>query len=189
MAQQIMAAAAGVGPGFDMRDRAWRMGMRGRWGQTGPDAVFATNVALAAQGIGGDIAGVAGRIPGLRHRRSYWDQISGQFGAAEGAQVLAGGLQGGLGGALTAAGSIAGGAFGPIGSLLGGLLGGGIGRLFGKKKQNAGLTPAQPIYTRDVGVMEVLSQLLNVTKGQLIGGTGRGIDRATAQLALQGARV
>jgi hypothetical protein len=189
-AQQIMGSAAGIAPDFAITP--WHYGMEGAWGQVGADPLQAVRMqqALEAAGMSAG-AGISARARGLHGRGgpSYWDRISGQFGASQGAQVLSAGLSGGLGGALTSAGSIAGGAFGPIGSLLGGLLGGGIGRLFGKKKQDVGLSPANPIYTRDVGVMEVLSQLLNVTKGQLIGGTGAGIDRMAGQLRLQGARA
>ena len=173
MALQI----AGISP--------WTMGMGGRWGDIEGNAPLAVEAAMAARGAFGSVTGAA---TGLGRPQSRWAQLRHAFGPEATAGVLAAGASGGIGGLLGAAGSVAGGVFGPVGSLLGGLIGGGIGKLFGGgKKKDVGLTPANPVYTRDVAVFDKLTELLNITKGQLIAGTGAGIDRQTSQLRLQGA--
>jgi len=104
---------------------------------------------------------------------------------------------------LQTAGRIAGGSLGPLGSLAGGLLGGELAHLLGLGGGGAGSggagvspanlargqTPAQPVYVTIPGVSELLSELVSLTRAAQLRSAGIGIDRLTANLAVQNRRA
>lgn len=129
----------------------------------------------ASRDVFDSITGVGSR---LARNDTPWYETA---GAGRWAGVAGGLIGGGIPGALTAAG----GAFGgPLGALAGGLVGKLFGGLFGggKKRPDAGMTPAQPIYTSDVNLTNLIAEFLNVTRVGMLRGAGGGIDAGTAGL-------
>lgn len=96
---------------------------------------------------------------------------------------ITGGAQGGWRGAAAGILPAIGSAFGPIGTAVGGLLGG----LLGRRKQSQ-QPVIEPIPVKVMNWSDITSQMLNVTKGQMVRGGSRGIDRLE-QLRLEQGKV
>ena len=103
-------------------------------------------------------------------------------GAGNAAGLIGGYMGGGFGGLLSAAGGMFG---GPLGALAGGL----VGKLFGGHHKQRGETPAQPLYTQDVKLGSLLTDLLNITKIAAIRGASGGIDANIRALNTANARA
>lgn len=160
--------------------------MGGGWGSPFNPFSFAAGAGRQHQRAGGVAGGAFSSITGaaglLQPAQTPWYMTAGaeRWGGVAGG-LLGGGLQGGL----SAAGGIFGSMLGPLGGLAGGWLGNKLGGLFGgggKKRPDAGLTPAQPIYTAITNIEELKAMFLSVTQSFMLMGAGRGVDAATAGL-------
>lgn len=125
----------------------------------------------ASRDVFDSITGVGSR---LARDDTPWYETA---GAQRWGGVAGGLIGGGIPGALTAAGGLFG---GPLGAIAGGF----IGKLFGgggKKRPDAGMTPAQPIYTSDINLQNMMAELLNVTRVLML--RGGGVDNALGGIA------
>lgn len=114
--------------------------------------------------------------------KNWLDKANDIYASPVGQIAQAGLSGGGIGGMLTAAG----GAFGgPIGALLGGALG----KFFGGHKKPRGETPAQPLYTQDIRLGGMFSEMLNIMKIAYIRAASGGIDGIVKQIGMQNARA
>jgi len=108
--------------------------------------------------------------------QNYQGGNVGQSLIGYGSNLLGAGITNSLTGATASSmfGSSIGSFAGPIGTIVGSLMGSLVGGLF-KKKQRQQVTEA--IAVKDIGMRDLLSQLLNITKNNLnVRGAG-GVDR------------